>query len=476
MSGSEPSPLERLLAADRRLKQTIAAYESSVETADQNGTTETVSKPDPWPVMAPEAYHGLVGEFVRTIEPYSEADPVGILLHMLAGAGCLIGSGPHFMVEHAPHHVRLNVIFVGLTSKGRKGTSWSTPRYVLSRVDEQWVGKRVKSGLSSGEGLIFQVRDPQYEKVPIREGGKQTGKILGYEDILTDPGEEDKRLLIIQEEFSNTLRVMEREGNTLSPVIRDSWDHGNLSPLTKKDRISATGAHICIIGHTTKNELLRYLTLTERGNGFANRFLFVLVKRSKCIPSGQGAPPSILEPYITRFSRTIERARTGGRLARDPEAEALWAEVYEKLSEEIPGLTGAILARAEAQVLRLSMVYSLLDEKEADSPTPAIRPSHLLAALAVWDYCKTTTRFIFGDAIGDSVADRLLREIKTSPKTDSELYDALGRHDGERKDPALDLLIRLDRAHSVSKPTAGRPIREWHFGTVQGCALCAKSV
>ncbi len=476
------SALEKILAADRKLKKAVDVYSESADRVtraevDGNGRASATSPThDPWPVMAEEALHGLAGEFVKAVEPFSEADPVGILLHVLAGASCLIGSGPQFRVEHAPHFARVNILFVGRTAGGRKGTALSTPRHVFSQIDEAWVKNRVKSGLSSGEGLIFQVRDPRYEKRPIREAGKRTGEILGYEDVLIDPGEEDKRLLIIEQEFASTLKLLGREGNILSGIIRNAFDDGNLSPLTKKDPIKATDAHISIIGHATRDELLRYLTASERGNGFANRFLFTLVRRSKCISSGKGVPPEILEPYIPRFSLCLDKARLRGTMSRDMEAEQLWGAIYPKLGEEVPGLTGAILARAEAQVLRLSMIYSLLDEKEADSKNPAIRPPHLLAALAVWDYCKASVQWIFGDAIGDPVADRLLREIKAGPKTDTELYEGMGKRDGGRKDPALDLLVRLDLVHPIVKPTAGRSIREWHLGTSHGCVLCVKRV
>lgn len=431
---------------------------------------------DPWPKLDEAAFYGLAGEFTRAVEPYSEADPVGILLNVLLPAGAVIGPLPHVLVEHTPHHARTNALLLGVTAGGRKGTSWGPSRYLLSKVDEAFTLKRVKSGLSSGEGLIFQVRDPQYDKVPIREGGRRTGEILGYEDVLSDPGEPDKRLLIIESEFASALKVMDREGNTLSPILRDVWDHGNLSPLTKKDRMVATGAHICIIGHITVNELLRCLAATDRANGFANRYLFALVRQSKFIPSGKGTPPEILEPFFMRFSRTLERARTRGELIRDKETELLWASVYQKLAEVPQGLTGAILARGAAQVLRLSLIYALLDEAEAKRTDTAIRVPHLLAALAVWDYCKASAYQIFGDAVGDPVADRLLRLIKTGPQTDTDLYESLGKHEGDRnrKGQALDFLQRLDRIHRASIPTAGRAITEWHVGIPLGCALCAK--
>ena len=36
-----------------------------------------------WPWIDGEAYHGLVGEIVETIEPHSEADPVALLVRRL---------------------------------------------------------------------------------------------------------------------------------------------------------------------------------------------------------------------------------------------------------------------------------------------------------------------------------------------------------------------------------------------------------
>lgn len=406
-----------------------------------------------YPVLDEAAFYGLAGEFTKTVAPHSEADPVAILLHALIGAGCLIGSGPHVLIEHSPHSPRLNALLVGETAS-RKGLAWSTPRYLFSNVDEQWVTHRVKSGLSSGEGLIYQVRDANGE----------------------NPGEPDKRVLIIEPEFACALKAMERQGNILSPKIRDAWDHGNLSSLTKGERITATKAHICIIGHITPYELFRSLTATERANGFANRFLFACVKRAQYLPAGKGVPASMLEPYFGRFQRVLESARQRGQLTRDGEAEGLWAAMYRGIEAELSGMTGAILGRGAAQVLRLSLLYSLLDEREIARAQPAIRPAHVLAALALWDYCRASVLYLFGDAVGDLVADRLLRAIQLEPQSDTNLYDLLGRHDQGRKDPALALLVRLNRIHDSRVETAGRPLREWHAGTHEACALCVKRV
>ena len=37
---------------------------------------------------------------------------------------------------------------------------------------------------------------------------------------------------------------------------------------------TATGAQVSIVGHITQDEFRRYLTATEAGNGFGNRFVW----------------------------------------------------------------------------------------------------------------------------------------------------------------------------------------------------------
>jgi hypothetical protein len=401
---------------------------------------------DPWPVLSNAAYQGLVGEFVQAVAPHSEADPVALLLHTLIGAGCLVGRGPHVMVEHAPHHARLNVVFVGDTNE-RKGVACATPRALFCRLDPQWVRSRVKSGLASGEGLVYQVRDADGD----------------------DLGEPDKRLLVIEEELAGALKAMQRDGNTLSPRLRDAFDHGTMTPLTKRDRLTATDAHICVLAHVTETELLRLLPETERVNGLANRFLFAVVKRAQFLPDGGGVPLTVLDQFGEKFKAVIERARGRGLLERDGEARELWASIYRKIETPLPGMAGKISARAAAKVLRLSMLYSLLDP---DEKAPMIRPAHILAALAVYDYSKASVLRVFGDSVGNPVADRLLCAIQGGPRTDTDLLAVLGFHGGVRKEHALVLLDRLGRVHAVKISTAGRPIRQWHLGIPDTCLLC----
>jgi hypothetical protein len=271
---------------------------------------------------------------------------------------------------------------------------------LFSRVDPEWVEKHIQpGGLSSGEGLIYAVRDP-IEKM-IRD--KQTQQ---YIKEVIDEGVLDKRLLIIESEFAGTLKIMGREGNNLSSIIRQAWDSGKLSSLTKNSPAKASGAHISIVGHISKEELTRYLSESEMAGGFANRFLFCCTWRAQMLPEG-GKTPSF-GPLVEYLHNALELGKKGGLLERDDEARRAWADVYPKLSEGKGGMFGLITNRAEAQVLRLSVIYALLDCSRV------IQLPHLMAALAVWEYCESSARYIFGDSTGDPIADRILEALRNS--------------------------------------------------------------
>jgi len=414
-----------------------------------------------WPdSLAVEAYHGLAGEIVRAIEPHTEADPVALMLQLLTAFGSIVGRQAYFRAEADRHYLNLFIALVGATSKGRKGTSWGIIEGLLGQVDSDW-RPRITSGLSSGEGLIWAVRDPIDEQQAIKE----KGRVIDYQMVRTDPGVEDKRLLVQEPEFARVLRVCERESNTLSAVIRQAWDSGNLNTLTKSKRATATGAHISIIGHITENELRKELSDTAAANGFANRILWACVRRSRELPEG-GAWHSV-DPsaFIEKLKVARDFALQMGELKRDGEAREIWLAVYSDLSAGKPGLAGAVSSRSEAQTMRLATLYAVLDR------SPVIRAEHLAAALAVWHYCEESVRFIFGDSLGDSTADEIGSLLRARPEgvTRSDIREHFKRHkSSEEIDRALAVLESYGRARRESEKTGGRSAERWR--SLQGVA------
>lgn len=384
-----------------------------------------------WPApMARDAFYGLAGIVSDVIGPHSEADEAALLVSFLTAFGNCIGRGAYYEVEADQHRTNLFTTLVGDTGKGRKGVSWSQTRKLFAEVDEGWTYDHVKAGLSSGEGLIWHLRDDL--------------------ELL------DKRLLVQESEFASILRRMEREGSTLSAVLREAWDGRKLSLMTKNQPAIASDTHISVLSHITVDELRRYLTRTELVNGFGNRFVFYCVRRSKCLPFGGKIDLRTFEELAGIVGETVKFASEERKLAFDPEARQLWAEWYPELSEGRPGLFGAIIGRAEAQVVRYALIYALLDCAQA------ITADHLLAAAALWDYAERSAAFIFGDKLGDVVADQALAEIQAAGEagiSKTVLTRKLGSHprDRERLDAALVLLEACQRIAKTEVKGEGRP-------------------
>jgi hypothetical protein len=390
---------------------------------------------EPWPALDPAARHGLAGRVVATLHPHTEADDVALLLSFLAAFGNAVGPGPRALVGATEHPARLNVLLVGQTARARKGTAQAEIGKVLALADPGWFAERVMGGLASGEGLIAAVRDPA--------GEQDTGAPV------------DKRLLAVEAEFARVLGVAAREGNTLSAVLRQAWDDGRLRTMTRKDPLRASGAHISIVGHITAEELLRRLGDTEIANGFANRFLFALVRRSKLLPDGGQLDPAALDSLAADVMDALATARHLRILHRSQDARELWAKAYKDFGDGATGLAGALTARPEAQALRLSVAYALLDG------STLIEPVHIEAALAVWRYCEASAAAIFGSLLGDPVADRLLEALRDagSDGLDGAAQHAVfGRHvAATRLALARALLEGKGLIVTSSEETGGRP-------------------
>lgn len=409
----------------------------------------SVSWPEP---LAEEAFHGLAGDIVKIIEPHTEADPAALLFSQFALYGNTIGRTAYFVAEADKHYMNLFCCLVGVTAKGRKGVSFGQVKRLYEGIDECWTRERITQGLSSGEGLIWQVRDEQ--KTTRKNNSSEEKEI-----ILVD-GVDDKRLLTVEQEFASTIRVLRREGNTLSAIIRKAWDDGNLNTLTKNSPAKATEAHISILAHITKDELLRYLDNTEMANGFGNRFLWACVKRSKVLPEGGQLHKVDFADIINRLQQAVDFGKITGEIKRGESARELWYEVYEELSDGKLGLLGSMLARSEAQVMRLACIYALLDCSNI------IKVEHLQAALAVWDYVERSAKFIFGDTLGDPVADEALKALKEAGQigmSRTNISNYFGRHKSAREiTRALNLLA--DRGMALCKKTVNennRPIEMW---------------
>jgi hypothetical protein len=400
-----------------------------------------------WPSLAFEAFHGLVNDVVFRLVPNTEADQAALLLQFLVSFGNAVGRNPHYLIEGTKHFSNLFVVLAGQTAKARKGTSADRIRQLFEIADPEWARKCVRGGISSGEGILWAIRDPIYI---MKKGQLQC----------TDPGIDDKRLLLDEREYQQALTVMMRPGNTVSRIIRDAWDgRDRIESLTKNSPAHVTAPMISIVSHITMEELREALDRTAMANGYANRFLFSCVRRAQLLPHGGDSNDAALQFLCPRIEETLEKARTIERITMTAGAAERWKDIYADLSAEQPGLLGAITARAEAQTLRLALVYALTDGANK------IDVEHLEAALAVWRYCEASAKLIFGDTVGDPLADEIVRALRATStgmtRTDLGQMFRHSPHHAGAIGAALLRLQQLGLARSEQAATGGRPVERW---------------
>ncbi len=364
----------------------------------------------PWPRLNPKALYGIAGRVVELATRSSEADPAAVLFTCLARFGAEVGTQIQLHIGDTIHTPRLFIVVVGNSSKSRKGTSAASVQKIfdeISRMDTSYTIARTTPGpLSSGEGIVYNVRDASTS--------------TNYKgDDVHDPGVIDKRLFVLEEEFGSSLSCIKREGNTLSTILRTLYDTGNCEPLTKGNRIRTTGAGIGIVAHITNSELQKKLDATEALNGFGNRFLWICARRSKMVSRPDSMPQQDVDALVNELLpivRMINSSDSLISLSLSDEAWTLWDKIYPDLSQEHTGKAGAIINRSETQVLHLAMIYAVLDG------STIINEFHLEAALAAWDYCKQSAIYIFGDHESDPIADKIINRLKNSPMSSTDIH------------------------------------------------------
>jgi len=403
---------------------------------DEQPADTTLAPPDGWPAPPdPAVCHELLGEIVKTIAPHTEADPVAILTQLLVAFGAAVGRGAWFTVEATRHHPNEYMLLCGDSSKARKGSSWDHVRRLIAQVDPH-LERRILTGLSSGEGLIWAVRDPTAQ----------------------DPGITDQRLLVIEPEFASVLKASAREISTLSPTLRSGWDGRPLAILTRTAPARASSAHIALIGHITQEELRRHTSKIELTNGYLNRVLIIACRRQRLLPEGGHHDPLHGTGLPDLLTATLKHAQTAGQIHLNPDARELWHDAYRQLARPIPGVLGQITARAEAHTIRLALLYTLADGQRQ------IGPPHLTAALALHDYAARSAAWALNGATGQPLAEQIHAALQDNPAglTRSQISDTLKHNQPAGQiDHALQALQTAGRATVTQIATGGRPAQLW---------------
>jgi hypothetical protein len=194
-----------------------------------------------------------------------------------------------------------------------------------------------------------------------------------------------------------------------------------------------------------------------------NRFLWFAVKRSNILPfGGCETPTETLAPRLEDAWKFAAGNELDGpqEVIMAEETKEMWPVEYRRLTEDREGLFGAVTSRSEAQVIRLALVYALLDSSYM------IAPQHLKAALAVETYVEQSARHVFGNLTGNPITDEINSFLRNNPAgvTQTQISDYFSRNvTRDTLQRSLSDLLSTGKAtkEEFNKPGPGRPTIMW---------------
>ncbi len=348
----------------------------------------------PRPELHDDARLGLAGDIAALLEDGSEIDGAAAIAQLLPVVGAMVGRTNFFPLGADRHYPNLFVGILGPTGTGRKGMAMNGVLRVIGLADPEFFTERITGGLGSGEGLIQFVRDEDI-----------------VEGEAVPRSADDQRAVVKAAELSHVFKITRRENSILSEVMREAWDGGTLHNTVKGSPLRSTESCVSFLGHMTPHEARERIHETGIANGFANRYLWVYSERRQEVALPEPIPDKVLQDLAGDLAALVESARAeGGAWDLSREATRRWVEEwYSEVSNPPPGLRGELLARGPAIVLRMAMVYAILDDK---ADLGVIGERHLRAALALYRYGVSTVEHVWGDAQGDADADRLLKAVR----------------------------------------------------------------
>ncbi|MGO0308720.1 DUF3987 domain-containing protein [Endozoicomonas acroporae] len=405
IDASSTSPVTQIYNA---LKPPHPPISTSTEKREEHNELYNINPP---PKTPEGAFPPDLQSAVNVACHHTEAHPMAVALHLITYFAAHVGQQRHVMIGNEKHPLIFYGLLVGDTGRV-KGTAESQARYIDqlgTKILKEKFGyqpPRTLSGLSSGEGLIQSIQDPDNDNE--REGVQ------------------DKRLMITESEYANVLAQGQRGGNTLSMVLRDAYDGKMLANMTVNPRM-ATHPHINIIGHITPEELSGHKSfLTQAQNGALNRNLIFSAKREKPIPNPRRYSSQEAEALSKWYAEVIIKARDqrpidnafndeGKEITMSEEGlKIIEAEYIQRESDldSMPRILSYLASRHRVFIWRLSAIFALMDYSDV------ITAEHVSQAYKCMDYSLDSLRYLLKTARQEaqqeeaaSLAERILYAI-----------------------------------------------------------------
>jgi hypothetical protein len=359
------------------------------------------------PVPDPVIYRGPLGEITRSIEPYTDSDPIGIHASVLALLGAIVGREPHVEFE-AYQPLLIWPILLGDTNLGRKGSATNHALRLFEAAFPKFMQQRVQPSLpASGAAIISglvtrairlegadafedsEVYDPEDDEGEAPKSGVKT--------YVSKPG---YRGVILAREMKTFLQRSKMD-STMSGTLREMWEGQRVDGETKKEHYALVDPHVALICHIPPEEFVLNFSVSDAAGGSMNRMFPVFVHRSRILKFPRKLPAAVMDKNVRTITRMVEFAAKCGELEPDAAAYKLWDErIWEELDTESNKnkTMKQFAGRVMPYTWRLAGLYAL------GRRSRTISAADLESAAAVAKYMMETVEYVFSEVIPVGIA------------------------------------------------------------------------
>lgn len=387
------------------------------------------------------AFAGLLGEMVDEMLEGTDASEIGMLGSLLAFCGALVPATSYF---HGRQTSTPFIALVGHSGIGRKGTAMYRARDALANcIGLQDVNETRLDGMASGEALVTALSERQRYT-----HGNPTG-------------------VLFEEEYARFMGIKDRVGGTLDPMVRTAFDGKQLSNRRANSSVTTVVEEpywLSGLVSITPSELQSKLsqdTSNSFKSGSSNRWLWLPVTR-RDVPA-TGAPPGMTAAIVDRMmSARREAIKSPANIEAGDGVSDFLGEYDRFLWANSVGIEADMTRRYTVIAYRMGMVHASVERSSE------VTRDHIDRAVAVTEYARAGLQWVFGQALGDVSATFLLRQLQSEgPLQQSRISKHMIR-DAQKRQAAVDELIRLGLAAVRRVETNGRRRTELHLVAERG--------
>ncbi len=290
---------------------------------------------DSYPQLPLSVFWGSLGEYVQIMSPTTEA-PSEFHFGAIATVASALFSNNYIQMGTRKLHPNLFSVLAGPTGVSHKTTVAEAAMRLVDLVEEGAV--EVLRGLGSPEGLLNALpagqpalwRVPEYTSV-IKKGAK---------------GSATSNLVELQ------LQLYDRP-----PSIKNH---------TIGNPIVVDNPNVAMLGDSTEAFLTETFSNAVLSNGILNRLSLWLGQRGDPIPFPPDVDGQLKNRLVGKMHDALEIARESDELKIEPDAEALWDELYR--NQVYPRQStpeGEVIARLSETPWKFAILYAVTDQRTA---------------------------------------------------------------------------------------------------------------